>query len=192
MLPNLTTTRLLLRAATGADLDALWRLLTDPQVRHYLCDDSVLTRAEVQELLAESTAHWPAGMGLWLLYDHEDQHLGCVGLHPVSRAIVDHASQLEGEIEPTIALAPDRWGRGYATEALVAAVAYAFEMLALERLVAVVDEPNQASQRLMARVGFTPTGTTETGPCFALRTYRLTRASFAARDAAQRRAERHG
>jgi hypothetical protein len=28
------------------DLDAIWRLLTDPQVRRYLCDDRVLTRTE--------------------------------------------------------------------------------------------------------------------------------------------------
>ena len=186
MLPNLTTPRLTLRAATGADLDALWRLLTDRQVRRYLCDDRVLERSEVEELLAESMTHWLAGMGLWLLYDHEDQHLGLVGLHPVSGGIVDHAPGLEGEIEPTIALTPACWGRGYATEALLAAVSYAFETLALERLVAVVDEPNRASQRLMVRVGFTTTGTTATGPCYPLRTYRLTRASFAAGGAAPR------
>jgi ribosomal-protein-alanine N-acetyltransferase len=186
MLPDLTTPRLTLRAATGADLDSLWRLLTDRQVRRYLCDDRILARSQVEELLAESMAHWPAGMGLWLLYDQDDQHLGCVGLHPVTRGIVDHAPPLEGEIEPTIALAPDRWGNGYATEALVAAVAYGFETLALERLVAVVDAPNQASHRLMVRVGFTLTGTTATGPCYPLRTYRLTRAGFAAGGAAAR------
>jgi [ribosomal protein S5]-alanine N-acetyltransferase len=185
MLPDLTTPRLLLRAATGGDVDALWRLLTDPQVRRYLCDDRILTRAEVQELLAESMTHWPAGMGLWLLSDGGHECLGCVGLHPVSRGIVDHAPGLEGEIEPTIALTPACWGRGYATEALLAAVSYAVETLGLERLVAVVDAPNEASHRLMIRVGFTPTGGTATGPCYPLRTYRLTRAEFAAGDAAR-------
>jgi [ribosomal protein S5]-alanine N-acetyltransferase len=174
MLLDLTTPRLVLRAATADDVDPLWRLLIDPQVRRYLCDDHEMTRAEVAALVADGVARWPAGMGLWLLCDHEDQHVGCVGLQPVSADIVAHAPHLAGEIEPTIALAPDCWGLGLAAEALAAAVAYAFDSLGLERLVAVVDEPNERSHRLMARVGFTATGTTS-GPCYPLRSYRLTR-----------------
>jgi RimJ/RimL family protein N-acetyltransferase len=176
MLLVLTTQHLTLQGACHADLDALWRLLTDPQVRRYLCDDQILTRAQVEEMLSASIAQSP--MGFWTLRDPEQTFLGCVGLHRVTPGIVDHAPDLAGEVEPTIALAPDRWGRGYATEALVAAIAYGFETLGLEQLVAVVDEPNYASQRLMRRVGFTPTGTTTTGPCYPLCTYRLTRSAF--------------
>jgi ribosomal-protein-alanine N-acetyltransferase len=177
MLPILATPRLALCPATEADLDALWRLLTDPQVRRYLCDDRVLARAEVQTMLAESMAQWPAGMGLWLLRCREGEIVGCGGLHPVSSEIVSHAPNLAGEIEPTIALAPEHWGRGLAAEGLTAVVAYAFETLGLEYLVAVVDEPNERSHRLMLRVGFTPTGTTTTGPCHPLRTWRLARSA---------------
>jgi RimJ/RimL family protein N-acetyltransferase len=56
-------------------------------------------------------------------------------------------------------------------------VAYAFEILGLMQVVAVADEPNQASQRLMVRGGFVATGRT-TGPCYPLCTYRLTRSRF--------------
>jgi RimJ/RimL family protein N-acetyltransferase len=178
MLPALTTTRLTLRAASAADLDALWHLLTDPQVRRYLCDDRILTRAEVQTILAQDIAHGPAGMGLWLLHDDSTRVVGCVGLHPVPPDIVAHAPDLAGEVEPTIALAPDHWGRGLAAEALAAAVAYAFATLGLERLVAVVDEPNERSHRLMLRICFTATGTTATGPCHPLRIWRLARSTF--------------
>jgi [ribosomal protein S5]-alanine N-acetyltransferase len=180
MLPSLATPRLALPPATEADLEALWRLLTDPQVRRYLCDDRVLTRAEVQALLAESIAQWPAGMGLWLLRLHEGQMGDCVGLHVVSPEIVAHAPDLAGEIEPTIALTPEHWGCDYAAEGLTAVVAYAFETLGLEHVVAVVDEPNTRSHRVMMQVGFTPTGTIVTGPCSPLRTYRLARSTFAA------------
>ena len=179
MLLTLVTPRLTLRPATEADLDALWRLLADPQVRRYLCDDRVLTRAEVEEILVESLAQWP-GMGLWLLHDHEERLVGGIGLHPVSPDIVAHAPHLAGEIEPTIALAPEHWGRGYAAEGLAAVLSHAFETLGLEHLVAVADAPNGRSHRLMLRVGFTQTGTTATGPCYPLRTYRLTRSAFAA------------
>ena len=176
MLPVLTTPHLTLQGVSLADLDALWQLLTDPQVRRYLCDDRVMTRAQVAEMLTHSMAQAAAGMGFWMLRDQDGRDRGCIGLHPVSCEIVSHAPGLAGEIEPTIALAPDCWGRGYATEALAAIVAHAFETLGLERLVAVVDEPNHASQRLMGRFGFAQTGST-TGPCYPLRTYRLTRAA---------------
>jgi len=55
-LPTLTTRRLTLRPAIDADREGLWQLLTDPQVRRYLCDDKVLPQAEVQEMLATSMA----------------------------------------------------------------------------------------------------------------------------------------
>jgi [ribosomal protein S5]-alanine N-acetyltransferase len=180
MLPSLTTARLTLRAASQGDLDALWRLLTDPQVRRYLCDDRILTRAEVQTLLAEDLARRSAGMGLWLLRGHAEDPVGCVGLQPVSADILAHAPDLAGEVEPIVALAPEHWGRGLAAEALAAAAAYAFDTFGLERLAAVVDEPNARSHRLMLRIGFTPTGITATGPCYPLRTYRLARSAFRA------------
>lgn len=178
MLPVLTTPRLLLRSATDADLDRLWQLLLDPQVRRYLCDDRELTRPEVAQMLAYSRSQWPAGMGMWLLC-HGGQPVGCVGLHPVSALIAGHVPPIAGEIEPTIALAPDHWGQGLAHEALVAAIAHGLDTLGLEHLVAVVDEPNQASHRLMARVGFVATGSAP-GPRYRLCTYRLARSAFAA------------
>jgi ribosomal-protein-alanine N-acetyltransferase len=180
MLPVLTTRHLTLRGVCPADLEPLWQLLIDPQVRRYLCDDRILSRAEVEAMLTEGMAQAAAGMGSWMLHAQGGTLAGCIGLHPVSREIVSHAPYLDGEVEPTIALAPDCWGQGYATEALAVVVAHGFETLGLERLVAVVDEPNHASQRLMGRVGFTATGTTS-GPCYPLRTYRLTRSRFEAR-----------
>jgi RimJ/RimL family protein N-acetyltransferase len=178
MLPSLTTPHLAMRPATDADLDGLWRLLTDREVRRYLCDDHVMTRAEVQAMLTDSISLWPAGMGLWLLWGEDGQQIGCIGLHPVTAGIVAHVPGLAGEVEPTIALAPEHWGKGYAAEALAAALAYGFERLGLEHLVAVVDVPNLPSHRLMLRVGFTQTGTTATGPCYPLRTYKLARSAF--------------
>jgi RimJ/RimL family protein N-acetyltransferase len=62
----------------------------------------------------------------------------------------------------------------------IGAAAYAFDTFGLERLAAVVDEPNARSHRLMLRIGFTPTGITATGPCYPLRTYRLARSAFRA------------
>ena len=63
MLPVLTTRHLTLQGARQVDLDLLWQLLIDPQVRRYLCDNQILSRADVQEMLTASLAQAAHGMG---------------------------------------------------------------------------------------------------------------------------------
>jgi RimJ/RimL family protein N-acetyltransferase len=63
----------------------------------------------------------------------------------------------------------------------VAALGHGFDTLGLEHMVAVVDEPNQASHRLMARVRFVATGSAS-GPRYPLRIYRLLRSAFRSGD----------
>jgi len=168
MLPELTTERLVLKPATTVDLDDLWRLLVAPEVRRYLCDDTELSREQVAGLLDESIARASVGLGLWMIRSPEGAVIGCVGLQPVSAA----APHLAGEIEPLVALAPVHWSRGVAEEALSAVLTYAHRTLGLQRLVALVDEPNVASHRLMERVGFIPTGTSA-GERYPLTSYCL-------------------
>ncbi|MEP0746975.1 GNAT family N-acetyltransferase [Trichocoleus sp. AS-A1] len=52
---------------------------------------------------------------------------------------------------------PHLWGRGYATEAASAVLRYAFDVLGIEQVVADVDEPNEASIRLLERLGMSQT-----------------------------------
>ena len=55
---------------------------------------------------------------------------------------------------------PDRWGRGYATEAARAAVEWGFTTLGLDRIISVTVPHNTRSQQVMRKVGLTDTGTT--------------------------------
>lgn len=48
---------------------------------------------------------------------------------------------------------PDAWGRGYATEAAVAAIDWAFDTLGWDRVIHCIDPANLASQRLAQRLG---------------------------------------
>jgi RimJ/RimL family protein N-acetyltransferase len=99
--------------------------------------------------------------------------LGCAGLLPAATAAQYDAS-LAGAIEPLAASVPSAWGHGYATESLQALIQYAFDALDLEALAAVVEAPNDASHRLVSRLGFVSTGECP-GPLHRLRTYVLTR-----------------
>lgn len=180
-LPAIRTPRLCLTPTTAHDVDALWALWADPDVRRYLFDDAAITRAQAAETLAGTWAVRDRGLGLWAVRDApadaaspaDGAIVGCAGLLPVGAA-ADHEPRLAGLVEPLVALHPSAWGRGLATEALGALVAHAFDALALPRLAAATDVPNAASDRMLRRAGFVPLGECD-GPRWRLRTYRLER-----------------
>ena len=58
-------------------------------------------------------------------------------------------------------LAPEAWGRGYATEAGQAVIAMARHALGIRRLTASHFVDNPASGRVLAKLGFRPTGRVE-------------------------------
>ena len=53
---------------------------------------------------------------------------------------------------------PRHWGRGYATEAGAASLAFGFETLGLERIVGFVLPENPASIRVLEKLGLRPVG----------------------------------
>jgi RimJ/RimL family protein N-acetyltransferase len=67
----------------------------------------------------------------------------------------DIGSPVEGEMEIGWRLREDAWGQGYAKEAAVASLAFAFETLGVERVVALTVTGNEASWGLMERLGMT-------------------------------------
>ena len=174
-LPSLTTSRLALSPATGEDLDAVWRVWRHPDVRRYLFDDVPVTRERASDALTAPLASGDPKVGLWTVRPQgsDEPIVGTVGL---LRTTINapHDPEFRGTVEVMAAFEPDVWGRGYATEALEGIVSYAFGALGLLRLAAVADVPNEASHRMLERVGFRATGETA-GPRHPLRTYVLTR-----------------
>jgi ribosomal-protein-alanine N-acetyltransferase len=141
---DLHTTRLHLRPAGAADLEALHRLWTDPDVRRHLFDDRALSLDEARSLLERSDAGFAErSLGLWCA----DERAG--------EALVGFAGFLHSDGEPDLVygLHPSHWGRGLATEAARRVTEHAFSSPAAERVVASVDEPNQASIRVLERLG---------------------------------------
>ena len=69
----------------------------------------------------------------------------------------------EPEIELGYRLGRRWWRRGYATEAASACLRFAFGELGLERVVAVTDPDNVASQRVLAKIGMARGGTDRYG-----------------------------
>ena len=150
---------LVLRAIERSDTDALHALLTEPGVRQYLFDDLRLTREETQKHVAAALTH-----DAWVV-ELNGLVVGFVSLRPAGP-----------DRELTIAVSERCWGRGIGFEAAQAALRHGFEVLKLDRILAGVDLPNQRSHRLMARLGFRPTGEAD-GPKYRARTYQALRPS---------------
>jgi RimJ/RimL family protein N-acetyltransferase len=145
----LTTNRLILRQWREADLDPWAALNADPEVREFF--GGVLTREQSRaslELFRDDIAK--RGWGWWAIEVRETgEFAGMAGLDPV-----DDGLPIQG-VEIGWRLARWAWGRGYATEAARAVVAYGFETLGLREIVAIAAARNLRSRAVMDRLGMT-------------------------------------
>lgn len=148
ILHAIETARLRLRPFTLDDVDDFHRLLIDPDVRKYLCDDKVLSREQAASFIDESLASFEAnGFGLWaVLPREEDTLIGFCGFWFFYEP---------PELQLMYGLAPDRWGKGLATEIARVMIQYGFEEYSFDRIIASADAPNLASLRVMEKAGMT-------------------------------------
>jgi RimJ/RimL family protein N-acetyltransferase len=141
----LRTRRLLLREWRDDDSAAFAAMTADPAVLRYLPppDPDAVTRMR---------AHWREhGFGLFVVeLPDEAPFVGVIGLAHVRSEL-----PFAPAVEAAWRLAPAYWGRGYATEAARAAIDDGFSRLGLTEIVAFTVPANDASRRVMARLGMT-------------------------------------
>ena len=112
---------------------------------------------EPAEALAFADDHWQRhGFGPWTAVLRETgEPVASIDLHFAGPGIVGVEPD---EIEVGWAVAVDARGRGLATEAAAAAIAYAFDVLGVEEVVAYTSPGNAASMRVMEKLGMTVRG----------------------------------
>jgi [ribosomal protein S5]-alanine N-acetyltransferase len=143
----LTTPRTLLTPFADAHVEPLLALFRDPAVRRYLLDGSLVNRDWVEGEIRSSRERFGAGsLGLYAahLRDAPDVLAGFVGFRPFYEPPV---------LQLTYGLAPAHVGRGLATEIAKAAIDVAFGDRGFAEVRASTDEPNQASVRVLERLG---------------------------------------
>jgi RimJ/RimL family protein N-acetyltransferase len=144
----LETERLILRRLLPEDLDNLYALYRDEEIRRYFPDGTRTyeeTKEELEWFLNGHPRH--PELGLWAtIYKPNGQFIGRCGLLPWT---------IEGraEVEVAYLLAKDYWGQGLASEAARAIVSYAFEQLGLTRIICMMDPQNPASSRVAEKTG---------------------------------------
>lgn len=111
------------------------------------------TEEEAWGRLHRYVGHWAMmGFGYWLVADRATgRFVGEVGFADFKRAIIP---SFDGAPEAGWALAPWAHGRGYATEALTAALGWLEEHVRPARTVCMIDEANAASLRVAEKVGY--------------------------------------
>ncbi len=146
----LETPRLLLRNLTMNDLDDLFALYRDPEVRKFFPDGTLTYEQTKEELRWIIDVYYGKyGFGLWAtIHKETGAFIGRCGLIPWT---------LEGrsEVEVAYLLAKTYWGQGLATEAAQAILGYGFERLPVERLICVIDPENRASVKVATKIGMT-------------------------------------
>ena len=137
------TDRLDLRPITRADADRLAVLHADARVMNLL-QHGVLTRSQSDAMVANYEAEWPAlGFGSWTVSERATGKL--VGLGGLRVHSGDHGVAMR------VAFTPEAQGNGYAPELGRAALAFAFEVARLDRVVAITRLDNLASQRSLEK-----------------------------------------
>jgi RimJ/RimL family protein N-acetyltransferase len=169
MPPTLSTARLRLTPVQDHDLGALHAHWNDPLVARFLWDANPVPLATVADLIARSHRTFQtSGWGLWALRPasrpaSDAPLIGVCGLCPL-----EHGPG----VELLYSLAPSHWSQGLATEAATAVLTHAFDTLALPEVLATTDDANQASLRLLTRLGAVPTSRIQVGPhtypCFTI------------------------
>jgi RimJ/RimL family protein N-acetyltransferase len=139
--PTIRTARLVLRQARWDDLEALHRVMSDPRAMRYW------SRPEHATL--EETRHW---LG-FLVEQAED---GRDWLVERDGAVIGKAGTWAVP-EVGFILHPDHWGQGLAREAMTAVIAALEAEFPDMALTAEVDPRNEASLRLLDRLGFRET-----------------------------------
>lgn len=145
---SLRTARLLLRRWRPEDKSAFAALNADPEVMRYM---PRLLRPEESHRWAESIEDEfeRDGFGLWALeLPGEAPFIGFTGLNRVP-----FKASFTPAVEIGWRLAPQFWGRGYASEAARVALEAGFGQFGLNEIVSETAEMNAPSRRVMERIG---------------------------------------
>lgn len=149
---KLVTDRLVLRSWRPEDRPPFAALNADPAVMEYF--PSPLTREQSDGFADRVEAHFERyGFGLWAVEVVDGPpFIGFVGLNVVA---ADDALPCAPALETGWRLARSSWGQGYASEAAVASLHFAFDRLQVDEVVAFTTVLNARSRAVMTRIGLT-------------------------------------
>ena len=148
--PAIETDRLVLRALGMADWEPYAAMWADPRVTTFI-GGAPRPRDLAWTKFAQSAGLWPLlGYGVWAVTTRaDDRFLGVAGLAQFERGI----PELGGLPENGWAFTAESWGRGIASEAIAATVAWA-DAAGIGETRCMIDSGNVASAKVATRNGY--------------------------------------
>jgi RimJ/RimL family protein N-acetyltransferase len=142
------TERLLLRELCADDAKFILRLVNEQSWLRFIGDKGVKTLEAARDYILKGPMEMYArlGFGLWLVELKE-------GSIPIGICGLIKRESLE-DVDIGFAFLPEHWKKGYAFESASAAMSYGKKVLRLNRIVAVMSPDNDASDRLLQKLGF--------------------------------------
>ena len=150
---QIKTDRLLLRELKPTDVDDIKEYATDPQVIKYLTfgpntKEDTINFIELCRGNSKETPRRSYELGITLR--SEKKLIGGCGIR-----FTDRRSSVANI---GYCLNRNYWGKGYATEAANGLLGYGFDELLCHRIYAIVDPENDASKRVLEKIGMTLEG----------------------------------
>jgi ribosomal-protein-alanine N-acetyltransferase len=150
--PTLETEHLVLRQLTDADAPALFEYYSDPEFTRFIGFDTHTSLENTRRFIAWITDIYAQKDSIrWGIQLKESNHLiGTCGLHFWKRDI--RCAEVGYHVGRPF------WGRGFATEVLRAMVDFGFHRMDLNRIEGRHNDGNDASGRVLEKVGFQKEG----------------------------------
>ncbi len=144
----LWTRRLFFRHWSETDLELAYGLWGDGRVTKFIDARGELTLDEVRNRLDQEIARAKDyGVQYWPIFlQSTDRHVGCCGLRPCDRS--------QNIYEIGFHIRADRWGQGFATEAALKVMDYAFTVIGVRALFAGHNPHNTVSRKVLLKLGF--------------------------------------
>ena len=143
------TKKLIIRQLAHEDAKMIYILHNDPDVMKYISTNNS-EEISLDECIS-TVVYWQnyyiehPGLGIWAAQAKTSgDFIGWVALKDLDKT---------EDIEIGYRLLKEHWGKGYATEASIALVEYAFNVLKLSKIFAVALPENKASRNVLKKAG---------------------------------------
>lgn len=138
------TNRLVLRQFQISDAEHLYLLNSDPEVIRYTGDSPFESILSAEDFLRNYSHYQTYGYGRWAcVRKNEGDFVGWCGLKYNEKNMVDLGFRFFKKY----------WNQGFATEAAIECLKYGFDHLGIDEIIGRVAQKNQASVRVLEKIG---------------------------------------
>jgi ribosomal-protein-alanine N-acetyltransferase len=146
------TARLLLRSMETTDDQGMFELDSDPAVHKYLGNKPIISIDEARAAIRHIRDQYISnGIGRWAIVDKETNlFVGWGGFKLITVETNNHVNYHDLGYR----LLRKHWGKGIASDITAACLDFGFQILKLDKIYAIADEKNLASQKVLSKSGF--------------------------------------